>query len=240
MCTKGNKLIILIGIILLCTLAGCGSPESTTSTPAVASTATTQLSPTQNPYPPYTGKLILSDPLKDNSKGYAWDETTIGSASCGFSEGVYHVIATAPGGIVCNPEAKNLFLSNLTYEISLKVIQGSIEGIAFRFNQNNTGYVFSIGAQQGTYALSAANGNSTSTPFRTILSGSSKAISEGLNQSNLLAAVADGSTISLYINHQFITKTNDSTYSQGQLGIFTADSQGPADVKASNARAWIL
>jgi hypothetical protein len=57
-----------------------------------------------------------------------------------------------------------------------------------------------------------------------------------MNQSNVLAVVADGSAISLYINHQFLAETNNSAYSQGQLGIFSAGT----DVEANNAMAWKL
>lgn len=232
--TKTNKLSVIIGMVLLCTFVGCGS----TSSASTAGSSPT-LAVTQNPYSPQMVKLLLSDPLKDNSRGYEWDETTQGSTSCGFSEGGYRVKALAQGAIICNPEAKSLFLNNLTYEISLKVIQGEVEGMAFRFNQSNvTGYTFFIDTQHGTYSLNAANG--TSTPFRGIINGSSTVIRKGLKQSNVLAIVANNSIISLYINNQFIAKANDSTYSQGQLGIFTADIQSPADVEASNARAWTL
>jgi hypothetical protein len=206
------------------------------STPAVSPTVLYAL-PTQNPYPPHTGTLILSDPLHDNSKGYKWDEATLGSASCGFSKGTYHIKVPKKGTLICNPEAKSLFHSNLAYEVRLEVIEGGIEGIAFRFDQRNgTGYVFLVDTQHGVYLLVADNGKSG----REISKGSSPAIKNGLDQSNMLAVVADGSTMSLYINRQFIVKTNDKAYSQGQLGIFTADLQYPADIEASNASAWAL
>jgi hypothetical protein len=190
--------------------------------------------PVSNPYPPNTGKLVLSDPLVDNSRGYQWDESTLSSGSCGFSQHIYHIQATAQGDIVCDPESKNLYLSNFTFEITLKAAKGTIEGIVFRFDQNtNAGYLFFIDTQ-GAYSFSAISGNSASQ-----LSGPSTAINQGPNQSNVLAVVANGSSISLYINQQLIAQTTDSSFSQGQLGIFAAgDGQNAADIEASNAHAW--
>ena len=181
----------------------------------------------------------MNDPLTNNSQGNQWDETTVSTTSCGFSGGTYHTQVSAQGAGTCNPEAPSLVLSNLTYEISLKVTQGEFEGITFRFNQSNlTGYGFLIDTQLGSYILATANG--TSTPFSIILNGLSPAIKTGLNQTNVLAVVANGINISLYINGQSIAQVNNSSYNQGQLGIFTIDNQSPADVEASNARAWAL
>ena len=240
MSTQSQKLLMTISILLVCALAGCGGSTTegnttaivTPTSPAISTTPAAQFSV------PATARLVLSDPLKDKSKGYAWDETIQPAGSCGFAGSAYHIKALSLGLFTCNPEAKSLFLSNLVYEINLVAVQGNTEGVAFRFDQSNaTGYIFFIDTQ-GSYSLSAVNG--LSIPSRTITSGISKVIAKGAGQSNKLAVIADGNSISIYINHQFIAKANDASYNQGQLGIFTVDSQSPTDVEASNAMAWTL
>lgn len=226
-----QALKILSGTLLLCILAGCGSLGVGNPAPPAIDT-TTQ-------YPPPTAKLVLNDPLKDNSRGYKWDETTLGSASCGFAGGAYHVKAEAQGAIICNPEARELVFGDVVYEINLRVLQGEVAGIIFHNNQADaSGYVFFINTRQGTYSLSAENGNST--PFRPIRTDTSSAIHKGQQPTNLLAVIVSGSTFSLYVNHHLLTNVSDPAYGRGQIGIFTTDTQSPADIVASNARVWTL
>jgi hypothetical protein len=64
-------------------------------------------------------------------------------------------------------------------------------------------------------------------------------IRTGLNQANLLAVVARGSNIYLYINQQYITSASDSTYHAGQIGVFGGNyTQAPADVVFSHIQVW--
>jgi eukaryotic-like serine/threonine-protein kinase len=192
--------------------------------------------PPQNPYPPHTGKLVLNDPLKNNSLGNQWDVVTQGTMSCGFTNGAYHVMAGDSQDFICAPEAPKLTLSNFTLQISLTAVQGDTMGIVFRLNQTAlTGYLFYIDVQHGLYVLGKLNG---ANPIGLLVTNQSNAIHQGLNQTNVLAVVVMGSTINLYINHQLVAQGTDTQYSTGQLGIFATSTHGPADVVASNASAW--
>ncbi|HEX3643675.1 MAG TPA: hypothetical protein VHV10_20490, partial [Ktedonobacteraceae bacterium] len=64
----------------------------------------------------------------------------------------------------------------------------------------------------------------------------SAAITKGLNHSNIIAVVANGSAFDLYVNHQKIARTNDSSLSGGSLGVTAGNSQ----VAYTNARIWTL
>ena len=73
----------------------------------------------------------------------------------------------------------------------------------------------------------------------------SSVIHRGLGQINLIAVVAEGSTIRLYVNRQQIDSVTDSTYSHGSIGlvaetyISTTDFH-PTEVVYSNAKLWVL
>lgn len=232
MYSKNSRLFILL-IVVFCALTGCGSTSSPSVNPIPTRTGGATQTGVPNPYPPNIGTLAMNDPLKDNSKGYNWDVTAISSGSCGFSGGAYHIKTATEAALTCNPEAKSLVLSNFTYEVTLKNIQGNIEGIAFRFNQQTvTGYTFFIDTQKRSYVLTTIDGSGGAK----ILAGSSTAIVTGLNKPNILAVTANGSAMNLYINHQLVDTATNSAYSQGQLGIFAA----LADIEASNARAWVF
>gem|GEM_PF-2120728 len=230
--------LLLLGAGLLALLAHGGS---TPPSPVAASPTTTNAaSPTapdtgaRNPYPPYTGTLVLNDPIHDNSKGSRWDEGTITNAgTCGFTGGAYHLHPLVKG-LICVPEASNLILSSLVFEVKLTITQGDQAAVIVRLNQTNgTGYYFYI-TIAGTYSLCS------NTCTKPLISGSISAINKGLNQTNLVALVASGSTISTYVNNQFIASANESANTQGQLGIEAYSSSGPGDVVASDARAWKL
>ncbi len=72
--------------------------------------------------------------------------------------------------------------------------------------------------------------------------GSSSAIKVGLNQSNLIAIVAHGNTLDLFVNKQYITSVNDSTPSGGGIGVvaFCNAMSKPTEVEFRNAIVWIL
>src|SRR5258708_34496580 len=63
----------------------------------------TAIASNMNPYSPFTGSLVLNDPLSDNSRGHQW-QTYSDSAtgnSCHFVGGAYHVVDAPPFLGVC-------------------------------------------------------------------------------------------------------------------------------------------
>jgi hypothetical protein len=56
---------------------------------------------------------------------------------------------------------------------------------------------------------------------------------------NLIAIVANSNTFTLYINHQLINSVQDSTYSQGQIGLVADNDNSPTEVAFSNAKVWV-
>ncbi len=111
--------------------------------------------------------------------------------------------------------------------------------LLFRVDSANTSFYYFRVCQDGTYALYVYTNNSGST---LIDSQSSSVINAGLNQSNLLAVVAQGSTLYLYVNQQKIDSISDSSYTHGKIGV-VADGyphNRPTEVGYSNARVWKL
>jgi hypothetical protein len=72
--------------------------------------------------------------------------------------------------------------------------------------------------------------------------GTSTIIASGYNAAihadgnNLIAVVACGSQIDLYVNRQLIKSLSDSTFSGGQIGVLAFSSE----VAFSNAKVWKL
>ena len=67
---------------------------------------------------------------------------------------------------------------------------------------------------------------------------SSAAITTGLNQSNVIAVVAQGSTLSIYFNHQKIAGASDSAFNHGQIGLVADSNSHPSEVAFNNVKVW--
>ncbi len=187
-----------------------------------------------NPYPPRSGTLALYDPLRDDSSGSGWDK---GTKICAFIAGAYHVSAIGTSHLVdCFAQATNF--SNFAYEVQMTIIKGDVGGMIFRADSaNNTYYSFFV-AQNGYYSLYTC-GNTC----KPLVSKFSPSINQGLNKINLLAVVAMGITITLYMNHQQLVSLNDSTYNLGQIGLIASpgpNTSDPTEVVYSNLKVWSL
>ncbi len=207
-------------------------------TPQTNTTATPNTTGTGNPYT-HTGTLSLNDPLQDNNQGHGWDiGTNANNASCTFTAGIYQVSQPVNGDFhPCFAVATDF--SNFVYEVQMTIVSGQAGGIMFRANKaNSTFYYFRVG-QDGSYDLWTFVDTLIDHAHH-LTGGSAPAIHTGYNQPNLVAIVAQGASLALYVNHQLITSVNDNSYSHGQIGVAAYDQGSPAQVVYSNARVWIL
>jgi hypothetical protein len=213
--------------------------SSLTATAQASSNATaTVIAANPDPYPPGNGQLALLDPMSDNSKGYDWDTGTFSNGSCTFSGGTYHVSPAKTNFFyLCAAKASNF--SNFTFEVQMDIVQGDCGGIVFRADSTNGKFYFFDVCQDGSYRLYMYPDYSGTTS-KELAGGSSPAIKTGLNQSQLIAAVAQGSSITLYMNKQKVTSVTDSTFSQGQIGVVADAGNDLTEVVFSNARVWKL
>jgi len=117
----------------------------------------------------------------------------------------------------------------------MRIIQGNCGGLELRDTTSQAhAYGFQV-CRDGSYKFIRFDGFTASD--HTLLSGSSKAIITGLGQSNVIAAVANGSEFDLYVNHQKVGSVNDNSYSQGQFGVIAG---GNTEAVYTNAKMWTL
>src|SRR6266581_733894 len=210
---------------------------TTTPVAAVTTTITTPANATnpalQNPYPSFSGTLVLNDPLNNNSQGYNWDE---GTGTCQFSARGYFITETQQKRFqYCT--ARTTDFSNFAYQVQMVITKGDYGGIIFRANATTGQYYYLRIGQDGSYYLLVYVDNQAS-HARILTSGLTPSIHMGLNQSNLVAVVARNSTIDLYVNKQYITTVNDHSYSHGQIAVVAEDEGNLTLVLFSNARVW--
>lgn len=214
------------------------SAQQTATTQAnVNATATfTHLSPPEQYNQLKRTPPTLNDPMHDNSQGGHWYEGVRSFGACKFLANAYHVSVTevdygnSCGGGTDSP------VHDFAFEVQTTIIQGYSGGQSFG-NNDQQGYHF-VTRVDGTYRISryssAQNYNST------LISGSSSAIKQGLNQTNILAILVRGSDFSFFVNGQYVTHWTDTTYKAGYLGLYAASAQSRTEVAYSNARIWKL
>ena len=203
---------------------------------ATAAYIATDTAAKRNPYPPYTGILVLSDPLRDNSKGYRWAER---SGVCQFRGGAYH-ISEVQNTLSHTCTAHGLNVSDFAFEVQMKIIKGDCGGLGLRADiAKNNSYILQICAD-GHYKFLLYMKGSASTMV--MQDSVSTAFHTGVGQTNLIAIVATGPNFSLYINHQFINKGSDSAnmLSGGLVGVSADSNSNPTEVAYSDARVWML
>jgi hypothetical protein len=251
---KVNMGLIIGAVALVLLLASAGvfavvsiraknnSPGSTTTSPTATATPPT-ITPSSAgnletiPYSPYKGTPVLNDALRDNSQGFNWLVTSDSSGSCAFTGGAYHARTGAGYFYPCMANATDF--DNFAYEVQMKIIKGDCGAILFRIESANTSFYYFRVCQDGSYALYRYTNNAGS---NLIAPQSNSAINAGLNQSNLVAVVARGSTLDFYVNQQKVDSISDTTYSHGKIGIVADGFPGhhPTEVVYSNAKVWKL
>lgn len=236
----GAVLLVLIliggGVFAFFSLAvkNTGTHVGTTTTRSTPGTTTVE----NTSYGSYKGVLAFSDPLQDNSKGYNWHEGSDSNGSCTFTGEGYQV-QSQKGGYFYPCTAGNTDFSNFVFEVQLKIVQGDCGAVLFRVDSSITNFYFYRVCQDGTTALFMYINNNGST---LISSHASSAVHTGLNQTNLVAIAARGSSFVMYINHQQTDSASDSTYSHGEISLVVDGypHNHPTEAIYSNAKLWTL
>ena len=217
-------------------------PTTSNPVPTVLVSATATASPVilHNPYPPYHGTLALNDPLINNSLGYAWDISTGKQFNdCQFTSGGYEITnGTYAEEVSHGCAAEKTNFTNFVYQVQLMIVKGSCGGLVWRANSKaNNFYEFHV-CSNGIFEVYDTFTGIFSSPF---LNGTSAAVHKGLGQTNILAVVAIGSTMTVYINGHKIGSFTDTSNSHGQIGLESTELLGATTIVVfHNARVWTL
>jgi serine/threonine protein kinase len=236
-------LVFLSGMIGFYSVINTHAPVSSIQGNKTNVTAT----PTSDPatkYPSYlpgNGTLALYDLMKDDSKGYAWNPPHY--QYCYFLGGALHVwVYGDDTNLVhfrpCMGMTPNFV--DFAYQIKMTFIAGDCGGVVFRSHEPMF-YYFYI-CQDRTYGLIRYTQNVSDPNINpTLRSGHSSYIITGSNQANIIAVVAQGSNIDLYVNQHHIDGTQDAYYSDGTIGVLAKILvTGRSEVAFSDATVWTL
>ncbi len=240
-------LLLLVGLVGGYIITNSSRSNSITNSPPGSSSTATPVQPTTPPSTPSTvqptggqstnpytssGTLVFNDPLTDNSKGLDWQTgTNDNNASCSFANGGYDV--TQPKTAYFHScTAANTNYSNFAFEVQATMISGDYMGIIFCKEAANSYYIFIVHTD-GSYSLQR-NFDASLDDAVTLVSGQAA----NMSNTNVLAAVDQNGTISIYLNHQLLKTVSDNTYTSGQIGVLAGNDTDSAEVVFSNAKVW--
>jgi serine/threonine protein kinase len=257
-------LLILAIIIILAMLLGIvylnrpkSTQNSTISATATAANGTARSEATRepgtksvNPYPPYSGTLMLNDALTQNNNG--WLEGAADGGSCRFAASSYQIYATlTTPPAVCFASATNF--SDFTYEISMKFstvgLKYSGGGIAFRANVADDSFYFFEILDSKNYTLQSCI-NHVCTPLAGFPNNTQQLafIRVGDGAENKIAVVVTGDSYTFYVNDQLVTKytaTNGTLNANGAIGVMATEGydvvsnvQQPTTALFNDAYVW--
>jgi serine/threonine protein kinase len=221
--SRGRR-TLLIGLVILVILASLGVY------------AFTRNSGSPNPYPPYTGTSALNDSLREST--ITWPQASDNGGSCRFTGGAYLASVTPQANHqACINGVANL--KDFAYQVRMSVNEGDSGGIVFHADSSFKKYYYFHVGQNGSYGIFAVDDNNN---FRQPLKqGSSSSVNIGLNQSNQIGVVVQGSNIDLYVNLHRVDTVNDNTYISGLIGVGAFSDLGdPTEVVFNDAQVWQL
>lgn len=200
-------------------------------------TATTLVEAPSSSYPGDTSSTpVFSDSLSAANANYNWDSGSLvgGNGSCGFSNSAYHAIATVKGAIIpCFAQATGF--TNFFYQVKMTVVQGDRGGITFRANTGYGNFYFFSIAVDGSFTIESCSGYSSCSVLH---QGSDPSINTGQGQTNLIGVSAKENTLVFYVNKTSIFTIQDSTFTQGAIGVAAEDTVNTTDVAFTNAQVW--
>lgn len=210
--------------------------NATATAQTIANSTATAIAANPDPYQPPNGTLALLDPLSQPNVWRQASDTNSGS-QCQFANVGYQVSQPQPNKLYQCYEGHQY--SNFAFEVKMTINKGDCGGLAIRSQSNNANlYLFQV-CQDGSYNFYKYTSNSASSPI-TLTRGNPLAIKQGVGQSNTIAVIANGSNFDLYINGQKVGNTNDSTYSQGSIGLVASAYNNATTVTYQNARVWTI
>ncbi|WP_069803046.1 family 16 glycoside hydrolase [Thermogemmatispora onikobensis] len=186
-----------------------------------------------NPYPPGGGRLVLYAPLSDARNSIGWET----GVHCIFRSGAYHVVSQDPRFF--DQCGNGISYSDFTLEVEMTIVAGDQGGLLFRGANigDNHYYLFQIGTT-GIYTLFAYTGGDQTAE---LTRGIALNYQRGLGQTNLLALVARGNSLTIYLNHDPVVQVSDGRYRAGELALLAvplANGGQPTDVAYRHLKVW--
>lgn len=214
-----------------------------TAAPRLTATSRPTAAPSSTPLPtplpaatptPYT-KVLLKDDFSNPLSG--WDRKNSSDYILDYVKGGYRIFIGKDNGgeLVWIKDGYN----NVSVEADAKKIAGPDDGwfgVSCRMKDGAGGYAFEV-SMDGSYVIDKYTFTSSGDQTATLTSGTLDPNLLKVADSNHIRAACDHSTLSLFVNEQFISQTSDTTFTTGGVGLVSltgSSGQSGIDMVFSN------
>ncbi|HET92073.1 MAG TPA: serine/threonine protein kinase [Chloroflexi bacterium] len=197
------------------------TPSATSFVPVTYPTNTPAPRPSDTPAPPpntprpQAGSVLLRDDFDSSDSG--WEIGDYDTGDVGYKDGIYFVTSDKQQSTmwgVAYRSFDNISISVNATQFSAGPDDNNSYGVICREQGNGDGYYLRISGDGFYSIMKAVDGDFESLVDWT----SSSAIQEG-NAANHIRAVCSSSTLSLYVNDQFLATVEDSTFAEGDIAL---------------------
>ncbi len=186
-------------------------------------TATPSLTPLPTPLPAATptphSKVVLKDDFSDPASG--WDRKNSSDYILDYVKGGYRIFIGKDNGgeLVWIKDG----LTNVSVEADVQKIGGPDEGwfgVLCRVKEGTGGYAFEV-SMDGSYQIDKYTFTPKGDQTATLTGGSLNPNLFKAGEANHLRAACDRTTLSLFVNEQFVSQTSDADFSTGGVGLIS-------------------
>jgi hypothetical protein len=219
--TDWAKLLTAVGGVitaiaaLLTSLGGFGTGCSAPLAPEA--TATTALVPA--PAEATSPQLSLVTRLEDDfsSPKSGWESGADADGEWGYSDGVYRIAVRAPELAIWANKQEREAWTDMVVQVEAYRAAGPIDnqyGVIVRYRDRGNFYLFSV-ASDGLYAVQMLR-NGQWIDLRPWTASQAVRQENGVNA---LRVECQGATFRFFVNEEFLTQVEDSTFPSGGLGL---------------------
>lgn len=193
----------------------------------------------------HQGQLVWSDPLSNNTLAHTWfTGQNANGGECEFSQGTYHAWQSANNSTSAKPWTQpcmslntNGEFSNFVYEVQMMVISGDCGGVFFRDNLiAESGYTFRI-CKNGSFNLMKFENGKENATTGSLDNGTA---SLDFRTWITIATVAQGNTLTIYVNKQEVATAQDQSFTHGHIGVAAISLSNPTEVTFRDIKVWSL
>ncbi len=192
------------------------------------------------PLTPYMGKLVLTDPLHDNSLGYHWTASPLDSAGCVFTTAGYKVSARQSNSYE-SCFARQTNFSTFAYQADVVFVQGAGGGLIFLDGDTGYNVAFDSVGQFLLFTFNPLNHQ------QDLLAQGYPTGYIGYNRRITVTLIVKSDTIEVYLGRYCVTCNSPIVRrlpSHGAIGVFALIENGQpesqTDVLFENVEVWNL
>ena len=184
-----------------------------------------------------SARQVFRDEFADNSNSWVTGQVSDIETDT-IEDGVFKVLWTGKGATY---ETHERDVTNFVADLDCKAERGGTDaGCGFIFGQKTDVGYYRFRFYEDSYDLSVVSSNDA-TPTKTLVKGDpSRQVNSG--DWNHLRVVRQDNKLSLYLNDKLLDTASDSTYTSGQVGVWTScyNEQGGVEVWFDNFTIWEL